>query len=81
MFGFLVLTFMEGDGRGITVSSPTRLAHQDIIQARPFHGKKFMAENERFDALLEAMLTKPPLEVSAKEPPADEGDVREPDEG
>ena len=43
-----------------------------------------MPENDamqRFDALLEAMATKPPLEVSAKDPPADDDDVREPDEG
>lgn len=36
---------------------------------------------QRFDDLLEAMATKPPLEVSPKEPPADDDDVREPDEG
>ena len=36
-------------------------------------------DRQRFDALLEAMATKPPLEVSANEPPADEDDVREPD--
>lgn len=38
-------------------------------------------DRQRFDALLEAMATKPPLEVSAKDLPADDDDVREPDEG
>lgn len=34
---------------------------------------------QHFDALLEAMVKKPPLDISPKEPPADDDDVREPD--
>lgn len=34
---------------------------------------------QRFDALLEAMATKPPLDVSPKEEPVEE-DLREPEE-
>lgn len=35
--------------------------------------------DERFDALLEAMATKPPLDVSPKEKPESEDDLREDD--
>ena len=34
-------------------------------------------ENERFDALLNAMVKKPPLDVADREPPADADDKRE----
>lgn len=37
-------------------------------------------QNERFDALLDAMVHKPPLDVAGKEPPADVDDKREPDD-
>lgn len=37
-------------------------------------------DKQRFDALLKAMVTKPPLDVADKEPPADEDDKREDDE-
>jgi hypothetical protein len=36
--------------------------------------------NDRFDALLDAMLTKPPLDVSAKPEPEDSDDLREPED-
>ncbi|MDP3368661.1 MAG: hypothetical protein Q8M32_02295 [Brevundimonas sp.] len=37
-------------------------------------------DTQRFDRLLDAMLTKPPLEVKAKDEPTEEG-LREDDEG
>ena len=39
-----------------------------------------MPDDERFDALLEAMLKKPPLDVKPKDEPTEE-DLREDDEG
>jgi hypothetical protein len=35
---------------------------------------------QRFDALLEAMVTKPPLKVDQDEPAPDDDDKREPEE-
>lgn len=39
-------------------------------------------KDDRFDVLLEAMLTKPPLDVSSKPEPDDsDDDLREPEDG
>ena len=39
-----------------------------------------MTEEDRFDALLDAMVNKPPLDVKPKDEPPEE-DLREDDEG